>query len=300
MHTKPPLSTVRGLAPLARQHPRAKGLKGWWLFGESAGATVYDLGGYNLHGALTNATVGTAWHIGPWGPVLSFDGTDDYVNLPAHVLFSLDPAKSYSWTFWIRPADFTEWRSLWIQQESTSPSAEFIVYVHTTADTTFGPVTAGVSANWNDATVATNLTVHTNDSVLAANTWAHVAICYDASVSQASRMAIFVNGVDVTATGDVNSNGTLATVINPAAGKINIGRDGDWGDPEFNGRIGEVRYYHRLLSRGDIASLIHQPLLEYDWAIAPMQPRRAHIPASGGGILRQMLMHDHFSGGMAA
>ena len=53
------------------------------------------------------------------------------------------------------------------------------------------------------------LVLHSNNNVLSAGTWSHVAITYNAAVAQASRFTIYVNGLDVTNRTDVFSTGTI-------------------------------------------------------------------------------------------
>ena len=59
-------------------HPLAKGLVGYWLMNEGTGNTVQDLSGNGHTGTFVNETV---WDAGKFGSCLSFDGTDDYVNI---------------------------------------------------------------------------------------------------------------------------------------------------------------------------------------------------------------------------
>ncbi|RLC75048.1 MAG: hypothetical protein DRJ03_30885 [Chloroflexi bacterium] len=59
-------------------HPLAQGLIGCWLFNEGGGNTVFDLSQYMHHGSINGAT----WTIEKFGSILSFDGTDDYIEVP--------------------------------------------------------------------------------------------------------------------------------------------------------------------------------------------------------------------------
>jgi len=65
-------------------HPLSRGLIGCWLFNEGGGNIVYDLSGYGNHGTLGGGTAGycPAWTAGKSGSVLSFDGNDDYIEMP--------------------------------------------------------------------------------------------------------------------------------------------------------------------------------------------------------------------------
>lgn len=78
-HTqKPPVG-----ARIQYGHPLARGLVGCWLFNEAGGASLTNLVPASPAGAITGAT----WRGGtPSGTALSFDGTDDWVNIPSNAL----------------------------------------------------------------------------------------------------------------------------------------------------------------------------------------------------------------------
>jgi len=57
----------------------AKGLVGWWKFDETNGTIAYDSSGNGNDGDLTN---GPTWVSGKIGGALSFDGVNDYVEVP--------------------------------------------------------------------------------------------------------------------------------------------------------------------------------------------------------------------------
>src|SRR5690606_980480 len=92
------------------------------------------------------------------------------------------------------------------------------------------------------------LVVHSNNNVLTAGVWSHIAITYDPSLAQNSRITIYVNGIDVTNRSDISSSGTLST-LNPT--NTRIGANQPYGET-INAAIDEVRYYRRLLSQEEI------------------------------------------------
>ncbi|MBU2565500.1 MAG: hypothetical protein KJ655_04525, partial [Candidatus Thermoplasmatota archaeon] len=55
-----------------------EGLVACWYFDENNGTTAYDSSGNNNNGTIHGAT----WTTGVNGSALSFDGVDDYVNIP--------------------------------------------------------------------------------------------------------------------------------------------------------------------------------------------------------------------------
>jgi len=63
-------------ATLNHIHPMARGLQLMWLINESPAASLFDLTRNGYTGTITGPT----WTHGDRGPVLSFDGTDDYLQ----------------------------------------------------------------------------------------------------------------------------------------------------------------------------------------------------------------------------
>ncbi len=60
------------------EHPLSRGLVGCWLFNEGGGNIAFDLSGHVNHGTINGAT----WTAEKLGSALSFDGTNDYVEVP--------------------------------------------------------------------------------------------------------------------------------------------------------------------------------------------------------------------------
>jgi N-acetylneuraminic acid mutarotase len=77
------------------------GLVGWWKFDETSGTVAYDSSGNGNDGTLTN---GPTWATGKIGGALSFDGVDDYVQIPNMQSFFSNAA---SFTTWVKVTDFS-------------------------------------------------------------------------------------------------------------------------------------------------------------------------------------------------
>src|SRR5882757_5120754 len=78
-----------GLNP--NQNP-APGVITELLFNEGTGTTTADGSGNGHTGTLVNSPV---WGPGKYGQGLTFNGTNNYVNIADHTDFTLDPAQSY-------------------------------------------------------------------------------------------------------------------------------------------------------------------------------------------------------------
>ena len=217
---------------------------------EGTGTAVTDISGYNHHGTMSGAT----WVAGKYGQGANLNGTNQYINIPAHTDFNLNPAQSYTWSTWVKNTNFAEWGPVWSQ--TVDINNFFYFYAHTTTDPDGGPVTNGISVYWWTNGGTNMVGAHSSNNVLAAGQWRHVAITYDASQPQNNRFTIYVNGVDVTVRTDVSSTGTLGA-INP--NNIRVGSDQPFNE-YINAAVDEVRFYKRLLTASEIVSDMNTPI----------------------------------------
>ncbi|MEI9808764.1 MAG: Ig-like domain-containing protein [Bacteroidota bacterium] len=218
---------------------------------EGTGTVASDISGNNHPGTLTS---GPTWTTGKYGQGVSLNGTSNYINIPDHADFSLDPAQNYTWSTWLKCNSFSEWSTVWSQ--TLDGNNFFYFYAHTSTDPDGGPVTNGLSVYWWANGGTNKIGVHSSNNVLTAGQWSHVTVTYDASQAQNNRFTIYVNGVDVTVRTDVSSTGTIPA-INPA--NIRIGSNQPFGE-YLNGSVDEVRFYRRLLSVAEVQTDMNSPL----------------------------------------
>ncbi len=218
-------------------------------FNEGTGTIATDISGNSHNGTLVNAPV---WASGKYGQAVSFNGSNNYVNIADHNDYTLNSAQSYSWSVWVKNTNFNQWGTVWSQ--TLDANNFFYFYAHTTTDPEAGPVTNGITVYW--TTGSNKLVVHSNNNVLTAGVWSYVTVTYDGSQSQANRFTIYINGTDVTDRTDIESTGTIASV-NPT--NIRIGSNEPFGE-YLNAAVDEVRYYTRLLSLAEIQEDMATPL----------------------------------------
>jgi hypothetical protein len=219
-------------------------------FNEGTGTAAADVSGRSHNGTLSGAT----WTAGKYGQSANLNGTSGYVNIADHTDYTLNPAQNYTWSAWVKNTTFKEWSTVWSQ--TINSSNFFYFYAHTTTDPDGGPVTNGVSVYWWVNNGASKIGAHSNNNVLTAGQWSHIAVTYDASQPQNNRFTIYVNGVDVTARADVSSAGTI-TSIDPTS--VRIGSNQPFGE-YLSGAIDEVRYYNRLLTGVEVQTDMNTPL----------------------------------------
>ena len=92
--------------------------------------------------------------------------------------------------------------------------------------------------------------IYTNTGVFTADTWSHILVCYDGTLTSSNRGKIFIDGVDET--GAVNMN---ATSFATSTGSLYIGEhsQGFWNP--FSGKIDEVAIWSGVDFRSDAATI---------------------------------------------
>jgi hypothetical protein len=199
-------------------HP---GLVGWWRFDEGNGSVAKDSSGFGNDGTVYGAT----WVDGKYGKALSFDGTDDYVEVSDSA--SLDIVVG-TWEAWVYPK---AWET---EQVNNYVIDKFHVWGLIVKST-------GVDAGKVDGFAVIGgkgYEALTTDKI-SLNAWSHLAVSYDGET-----VRVYINGVEKAAnanpSGNLANGGTLYIGQYPAAGY------------QFNGTIDEARIYNRVLSAAEI------------------------------------------------
>ena len=207
------------------------GLAGWWPLEEASGIEVN----------------GPVFVQGKVGRALSFDGTNDYLQLnnkPANPF----PASGFTYEFWINPSDTPAGRSRTIVSNHHA----------------FGNWWNGISlVSGKVELLLQNAAVGsfswTTQSALAANAWSHVAVVYQHQGTQATDAIIYINGVPqaVNISGPSGSYASFVPGYNPSDNLgLAIGRLlEDIPGAYFKGLMDEVSFYNRSLSGSEIAAI---------------------------------------------
>jgi len=211
---------------------------GLWLFDESNGDVAKDSSGNQNDGTLVN---GPEWGKAELGNALSFDGVDDYVNLPATTSNNWKGLTLVAWV-WLNllpnelPASYGEIygsnQDLYDMYEDKSNN-ELRVKV---------------------ATVVSAERPGIPTAQLETNRWLHIAGTYDSAAGQAK---IYMDGqlMDThNLTGLIN--GTQYSSIGSQGGP-----DGPFTD-FLDGMIDEVALFNVSLDEGDIQTLMNKGLKE--------------------------------------
>jgi chitodextrinase len=225
-------------------------------FNEGSGTTTADASGHAITGTLVNSTWNTS---GKYGKALSFNGTSGYVDMGNPTAFQLTGSITLS---------------AWVFATATPPDDGQILakssgndgwQLKTTADT--GVRTFAIAIANGGLSIQRN-----SQSVVALNTWYHVAGVYNAA---AQTLNIYVNGV----LSNGILTGTVPAALNNSTANVNAGRRS--GGYYFIGTIDEARIYSGALSQGEIQADMNAPVGVVDTQ-APTAPSALIATAAGG------------------
>src|SRR3989441_20994 len=207
---------------------QAPGLVAAYGFAEGAGTTVADSSGNNNMGTISGATWTTA---GRFGNALAFNGTSAVVTVPSSA--SLQLTTGMTLEAWVSPTVTPSgWRAV-IDKNLDR------YYLTASSDQGNRPVIGGTWAAGNQNTVG--------GSVLAVNTWTHLAATFDGAT-----VRLYVNGAQV-------ASQAQTTPLTTSTETLQIGGDAYTGE-NFAGLIDEVRIYNRALSAAEIQADMTTPV----------------------------------------
>ncbi len=192
------------------------GVVGAWHFDEGSGTTAKDTSGNNNDGTIYGAT----WTDGKFGKALSFDGSDDYVDVPHSESLSL--TETITAEAWIKASAGVQGYIL-VKKDYN----HYGMYIGDDYDR------FDVILNDNNFRVTFNYW----------DVWKHVAFTYDKA---AGKVIQYIDGEQVKVS---DFSETIATTTE----NLQIGRR--IAGHYFEGVIDEVRLYNRALSAEEISDL---------------------------------------------
>ncbi len=221
-----------------------------WRLDECQGSTAYDASGNGLNGTITagdtsgtNDSVGTCagaagemWADGSDGKFsssLEFDGTNDYVSLPA----SLAVTNDYSFSAWVKTSSESIGQVVGKDSGSAGTSRQWQFRVDSAGTVRLirfdssGDIIEGI---------ATTRTVNDGD-------WHHIT----ATFSTASGSVIYIDGISAATSANTTANGGAITAELPLVGA----RASSSPTELFAGLIDEVRIYNYSLSAAQVKKL---------------------------------------------
>jgi len=192
------------------------------------GVSVGNVSTYTFENATAAHTIEAEFT--PFVNALHFDGTNDYVAFPT-MPTTIDLSQGFSFAAWVKWDAFTgNARIMEIGNGANGHSDDILLRT----DNGTGRLLAEVANN------TTNYRLATDGAVVTPNVWHHVALTLDNNHG-----TIYIDGVAV-------KSGTLATPRNVERENVNLGKSKWTGDKYFKGRMDEVSFWNKALTKNDI------------------------------------------------
>lgn len=210
------------------------GLVGYWSFDEGSGTTAEDFSPANANtGTLTNSPT---WVDGKVGKALSFDGTDDWVNIGSSS--SLNASTDYTISMWVYNAAGSDTYPTLLNRATQATNNGFF-WIYTT-----GTNEADLNFQYADGA---NFVSTTFSGALSTNTWQHVVFTFD---NASKALKLYINGSQFSTTR------TLTGSLPIDDGTLYLGTyNGTATNYSFLGYLDEVRIYTSALSAGGVTNL---------------------------------------------
>ena len=196
--------------------------------GRGVGSKVFDLSNKGNHGIIH----GACWKSLPSGHLaLSFDGVDDYVEMPYSPV--INPSE-FTVIAWVRQESFTGDYGSVVTSRSSLSYTGYIIYSSSDRKWEFW---LGNGSGW--------CMLETIPVVL--NIWYHLAGWF-----KDGEMRLYINGI--------LQGKMYCSFVQNTECPLRIGAGATEGDPRyfFGGLIGEVRVYNRALSASEIRELYNK------------------------------------------
>ena len=209
-----------------------------WKFDEGTGTTSVDSSGNGNAGTLIN---GPKWVSGVAGNALSFDGTDDSVDVANSN--SLNLTNIFTFSAWVNPAvPFTDFRSILVK------NYKYYLYSSVAGYCGNGSPLGGFAETTNNTVC--------DPAPLPINTWTHLTLTSDGST-----LTLFQNGFAIATT-------PATETLLPSPGNLQIGAS-QFGE-YFQGLIDEIQIYNKALSGAEIQAVYRQIAvnLPFDYAVS--------------------------------
>lgn len=235
----PILKPTRGLK-LNKSHPFSRGLAGCWLLNEGSGGKIFDCSGNNNAG---NPYGDISWSGGRFGSALSFDGSDDYFQVPYSSLLN---STIFTISIWAKvEGSQGTWRSL-ITSRDGAPCRGYMIYA---SDSNRWELWIGNNeGDWK----------HLYGSSIVLDKWTHLVAVYNNP-----QMLLYVDGIIAAS----DNSGFMVNTNRP----LRIGAGFTEGSPTyyFNGKIDNASIYNYGLSMAEIAWLYREPFCMFERSINP-------------------------------
>lgn len=206
------------------------GLTAYYSFDDISGSTAPDSSGHAYNGSITGSAATVS---GAVGNALSFDGSDDTVDIPYQLLSGQTPDFSYSYYF-KADAGGDDTQYLLAQASSGTNNNDCFSVAYDNTAQSLKVLTTNAAQN---AKITSDID---------ATSWTHIVVTNSYSTNESK---LFINGVPQT--------GLAMSCPQELGPQFLLGRS-PWAgyNQQLQGTLDEVRVYNRVLSDQDVHTLV--------------------------------------------
>ena len=224
---------VLGVLALCGSAWAANGMVSYWKFDEGIGVIAGDSVGAN-DGTLIN---GPVWTTGQVDGALSFDGVNDYVEVPNSP--SLDITGAITLSGWIKVNSLSGGSMMLVKGVSHGHYTRTSYVLHVGTGVEDGEIVFVLYGYWPADRFVTTSSINTGE-------WYHLAATWDGSTSNANNVKIYING-------ELNQSFTKTNTLRSVTESVTIGsmKPSTYYNA-LDGYLDEVAIYNRALSEQEI------------------------------------------------
>jgi len=207
---------------------------GWWRLDEGEGTVATDSSGYGNHGTVYGDAT---WVDGKYGKALSFDGTNDYVEILNDSTLNFSASDSFSVSFWFKGNMPSDYPNL-VDKCTHAPYAGYVCSLRTITGYCWFQIADGKG---NTPYVSNNINV-------CDDAWHHIVMVRDVA---SDKIRIYTDGGNTQSATDTTADSLSNTR------SLWIGRN--WiRSQTIEGTVDEVRIYNRVLSTAEIQEIFQK------------------------------------------
>ncbi|MES3031912.1 MAG: LamG domain-containing protein, partial [Patescibacteria group bacterium] len=228
------------------------GLVGHWTFDgkktpwtSSTAGTALDSSGNSNTGTLTSMVQSTNPVAGRIGQALTFDGTNDWIQMSNESTFDFEKTTAFSVFAWVKTTASSD-SFVVAKAQNSGTYTGWYIFVDNGAGSQGSTGTGQIAVDFNSGA---NLRRRYGTTVVKDGKWHHVGFVND-GLGVATSVKIYVDGTEnSTATGTNSVPSSILTNVNVSVGSR------DAGGVPYPGAIDDVRIFNRAVSTAEILRL---------------------------------------------
>jgi hypothetical protein len=245
-----------------------RGLVGYWGMNESSwngtSSEVKDFSPSGNNGTSVNGATTTT--SGQYANAGSFDGSNDYVEVPNATSNNFSSSAGLTVSAWVNPANTSTSSIIGKWDNGTSTGRQFVLYTLN--------VSGSLYAEFSVSGDGTGRASKYGNTAIPTGSWSHIVSVW----KNDGTMQIYVNGILQTLT-DFSSSQSIPTSLHTSTRNICIGIGNNANADNcasntgpLNGKIDDARIYNRDLSATEISQLYQNPGILASYSASNINP----------------------------